>query len=175
MVISTASLAWIFAPVMTKTVGSGWRKNWETIFSEDLPIPVSPDWMATYRAEYAKIKEIKRKREWEAFLARHTATVRARIEALNKNGVKEGEQIRGFRTKSWDARIFTRDLVAEKAYVEKWGFHPTDIAYRHGRKKYVTRVDYKAGTAHRAVPQSCPNPNCGYPLGHDSRCANVAF
>lgn len=95
---------------------------------------------------YSTYKEELRRRRWQRFLKRHKPTVTARLERLNPpDGPEEGGMIRGLRYKNNPAQWFHMDLVSEREFVEKWGDRPREIAFKVGRKKYVTRIYYKHG------------------------------
>lgn len=176
MAIKASEIAALLQPVLTAHFSRVHNPSqWSSLFGVPPPPTFTEEWLEQYEIEYTKIKDIKRQRHWETILSRHTPTVRARIERLNKNGVEEGARIRGTHYKAWDEIAFTRDFVLENSYIKRWGFAPTDIVYRRGRKKYVTRIDYQAGTAHHIEATACPNPRCEENEGHAYPCGLIPF
>lgn len=135
-----------------------------------LPRRWPPGWLEQYRTAYETVVTAER---WQRWLAKHTPTVRERLERLNPNGVTEGSIPRGWQRKWSRHDEFTRDLVTVAKYQEKWGRWPDRIAYKRGRRKYVTRAHYLDGTAHET--RRCPNENCCMPYGHEDECIDAPF
>lgn len=76
----------------------------------------------------------------------HTKNVCERITRLNPNGLEEGTQPRGFHAK-FNARnwCLINDCVPLQKYIEKHG-RPPGRVIKHGRHKFVSRIDYLDGT-----------------------------
>lgn len=103
---------------------------------ERLPRP-SAEWMESYRREL-------RARQWDTWLSKHKPTVRARLERLNPEPPAEGAVIRGWHPRKAD--WFTRDIVPEKKYWERWNQAPPQHARSNiGRQKFVTGLQYARG------------------------------
>lgn len=165
----------ISASQFSKLVQPGLRVVFDTSF-RPMPPLFDPDWLKTYEAEYDKITLIRRAElkaaAWEAWLSKHTPSVRERLERLNPTGVEEGHIPRGWNRRD-SGEMWALDLITAEKYQLKWGFWPTVIAKKSGRKKYVTRVDYLDGTGH--AMQRCVNQSCCHQYGHRGACDDIPF